>query len=251
MIADLLLGIAICSLFASLIPACYLDYRYRRIPVPTWKFAALVGIPCSFLSFLIRLLTGTVPVESIPVLIGLALGAVVVAFVLGHLEIFGGADSIAIIIVVLTMFYFPVTNSMFLFAFVNNTVVVCLLIFGLILLKNLGERNYRDLTWRQAVLMLTGTKIPFSHFTTYHGIVLETITEEDGVVTRRFVDVMKNLRVDRDRFTTAIAASDEAERYQQAGTVWVMYILPFIIPITIGLAITLGTGDVVQILLHR
>ena len=98
--------------------------------------------------------------------------------------------------------------------------------------------------------MFVGTKIPFTHFTTYHGIVLEEVTAEDGVLSRRFMDFSRNFRMERDRFTTAIAASDQADLYRQAEKVWVMYVLPFIIPITAGLAVTLGVGDVVQILLH-
>ncbi|MDD4464838.1 MAG: A24 family peptidase C-terminal domain-containing protein, partial [Desulfobacterales bacterium] len=68
--------------------------------------------------------------------------------------------------------------------------------------------------------------------------------------SRRFMDFSRNFRMERDRFTTAIAASEQADLYRQAGKVWVMYVMPFIIPITAGLAVTLGVGDVVQILLH-
>lgn len=250
MIADLLLGASVCSLFASLIPACYRDYRYRKIPVATWKFAAMVGIPLSFASFLIRVVTGSISPDAVPMLVGIALVAAAAAFALGYIEVFGGADSIAIIIIVLTLFYVPIANSLFVFAFINNTVIVCLLIFLAIFAKNVVERNYRDLSIRQFPLMFVGTKIPFAHFTTYHGIVLEEVTAEDGALSRRFMDFSRNFRMERDRFTTAIAASEQANLYRQAGKVWVMYVLPFIIPITAGLAVTLGVGDVVQILLH-
>jgi len=210
----------------------------------------MVGIPLSFASFLIRVVTGSISPDAVPMLVGIALVAAAAAFALGYIEVFGGADSIAIIIIVLTLFYVPIANSLFVFAFINNTVIVCLLIFLAIFAKNVVERNYRDLSIRQFPLMFVGTKIPFAHFTTYHGIVLEEVTAEDGALSRRFMDFSRNFRMERDRFTTAIAASEQADLYRQAGKVWVMYVLPFIIPITAGLAVTLGVGDVVQILLH-
>lgn len=210
----------------------------------------MVGIPLSFAAFLLYVVTGTIRPDAIPFLVGIALFVAAAAFALGYIEVFGGADSIAIIIIVLTLFYLPISNSLFVIAFVNNTTVVCLLIFMAIFVKNVVERNYRDLSLRQFPLMFIGTKISFSHFTTYHGIVLEEFGEENGVLTRRFMDASRNIRMERDRFTTAIAASDQADMYRQTEKVWVMYILPFIIPITAGLAVTLVTGDVVQILLR-
>ncbi len=141
MIADLLLGASVCSLFASLIPACYLDYRYRKIPVATWKFAAMVGIPISFASFLLRIVTGAISPDTIPMLVGIALVVAAAAFALGYIEVFGGADSIAIIIIALTLFYVPVSHSLFVFALINNTVIVCVLIFVAIFIKNVVERT--------------------------------------------------------------------------------------------------------------
>jgi preflagellin peptidase FlaK len=208
------------------------------------------GNSISFASFLLRIVTGAISPDTIPMLVGIALVVAAAAFALGYIEVFGGADSIAIIIIALTLFYVPVSHSLFVFASSTTTVIVCVLIFVAIFIKNVVERNYRDLSIRQFPLMFVGTKIPFAHFTTYHGIVLEEVTAEDGALSG-------GLWISRGTSgwsgTGSRPQSPRVNRrtcIDRRRKVWVMYVLPFIIPITAGLAVTLGVGDVVQILLH-
>jgi len=82
---------------------------------------------------------------------------------------------------------------------------------------------------------------------------MEDITEKNGVIERRFIGFSeaigrmirnqgrvytKDLRERPERFKKELAL------YEKAGTVWISYAVPFIIPITAGLITALVFGDI-------
>jgi preflagellin peptidase FlaK len=84
------------------------------------------------------------------------------------------------------------------------------------------------------------------------GFVMEDFEEEKGTVSRKFIGFWdsirrmytgegriytKDLREHPEEFTSELAL------YRKAGTVWISYAVPFIIPITAGLVTAIIAGD--------
>lgn len=144
MIADILMVISIVCVFVSLIPACISDYKTRLVDPKIWRSAAYIGIPCGIFAFILKLINNEIIVPSLILLLGLVLLVLLVTVALATIKdpfhnppkcsqcsytfkkksdiikcpkcsyvsaksILGGADMIAIDIIILTSFYISQT----------------------------------------------------------------------------------------------------------------------------------------------
>jgi preflagellin peptidase FlaK len=84
------------------------------------------------------------------------------------------------------------------------------------------------------------------------GFVMEDFTETKGTVERKFIgfwDSLRRMRSDEGRIYTKDLREhpEEFEKelglYKKAGTVWISYAVPFIVPITAGLITAIVCGD--------
>lgn len=144
MIADILMVISIVCVFVSLVPACISDYKTRLVDPKIWRPAAYIGIPCGIFAFILKLINNEIIVPSLILLLGLVLLVLLVTVALATIKdpfhnppkcsqcsytfkkksdiikcpkcsyvsaksILGGADMIAIDIIILTSFYISQT----------------------------------------------------------------------------------------------------------------------------------------------
>jgi len=81
---------------------------------------------------------------------------------------------------------------------------------------------------------------------------MEDIQEHDGVIQRRFLGIRDAIRDafkgNRRLYTRDLRVNPEEHReeldlYARAGHVWISYGVPFIVPITAGMASALVLGD--------
>jgi hypothetical protein len=244
MIVTLLFLFVIGGVLLSLIPACISDFKSRRIPVGYWKPAAYVAIPVSFIMFVVRLISGDVDIGLIAPMVMSAIIVIIIALLCGYFELFGGADSIAISIIALTSFHFGKTtyvdDSMyFMTAFMGYFILISIVIYGLIIGKNIVSRAIFDLPPGHRILGCIATRIPFAWFKWYHGVVMETVGEQGN---RSFLPLNRSTFTSERYLTTTIYAHQDepwAIQYRDTDAVWVSCLVPFIIPITIAYCITL------------
>jgi len=235
--------IIVCVLI-SLIPASISDYRTRTVPVSLWKPAAYVSVPLSFVVFGINVFTGVVPFDQVGILVIAALATIAIAIFFGMINVFGGADSIAISIIALTTFGMGVS---YIIGFLINMAIICVAIVVGVFVLNMVDRALDDIDGRW-YLMFIARRLPITSFGSYHGILLEEVWEDGDVVNRSFVRPPSRF-VGNERTTSDIAKDDELMRiYGYAEKIWVMYIIPFIIPITISYIVTLVYGNLLGFL---
>lgn len=174
MIADGLMYISILCVFTSLIPACISDYKTRTVDPKIWRYAAFVGIPCAIIAFCLKLITNEIIVPSLILSIASVLLVVIITIVISSVKdplynpktcerchsalttksdiekcpkchyvnakaILGGADMIAINIILITSFYISQTFIMtFVFSFIIASVIT--IIISMIQTKSLIYR---------------------------------------------------------------------------------------------------------------
>ena len=173
----------------------------------------------------------------------------------GLREFFGGADAWVLIFITLCIPLFPVEpffgyNPL---KFLPFTVLIDALLLNLIaplgiFLMNVAKRNRAPFS-----IMFLGFPVKGEKIQNSWGFVMEVIEEENGIIKRRFVGFWKmlwnllkgegrgvytkDLRQHPDEFASELAM------YRKAGTVWISYAVPFIIPITAGLITATIFGD--------
>jgi len=166
MIADILTIISIICVFASLIPACVSDYKTRLIDPKIWRPAAYIGIPCGIFAFIIKLINSELVVPSLILLLGSVIAVLLVTVALATIRdpfykpvrcenctyiftkdldrvecphckhinarsILGGADMIAIDIILLTSFYIsPSFIPTLIFSMVVSSIITIIIIIG-------------------------------------------------------------------------------------------------------------------------
>jgi preflagellin peptidase FlaK len=176
-------------------------------------------------------------------------------YFIGLRNFFGGADTWALIFITVCIPLFPVEpffgyNPI---KFLPFTVLINSLLINLvaplgIFLMNAAKRN-----WAPFPIMFLGFPVKGEKIQNSWGFVMEVIEEENGIIKREFVgfwkmlwDLLKNkkrgvytkdLREQPEEFSAELAI------YKKAGTVWISYAVPFIIPITAGLITAIVFGD--------
>jgi len=175
MIANILMYISIVCVFASLIQACISDYKTRNVDPKIWGYAAYIGIPLSIAAFILKLIGDEIVLPSLIISIASVLIVIIITIIIANIKdplynptscekcnciftqksdiikcpncnhvnaksILGGADMIAIDIIMLTSFYLSLTFiPLFIFSFSVSSIII----MGIIYIKTRDLINYR------------------------------------------------------------------------------------------------------------
>lgn len=250
MILSLPLVLSALLVLGTFLYACWQDLKTRTIYAVTW-YPAAVGCGIFIIWF-------WVDSFSAPWAMYVFLTSVFIALLMAgftYFGLFGVADGKAMIllslVVPVTPFAAWIFPSLSLSSLVNGA-VFALIVPVVFLIRNLASKNTAPF-W----LMCSGKPVPGDSITKYFGFVSEDITEENGVISRKFSRAhssiralrtqsdmsIRNLREDPDTYASKL------ELYAKAGNVWISYGVPFMIPITIGYVFALFGFSLVDILL--
>jgi hypothetical protein len=175
MIADILMYVSIMCVFISLIPACISDYKTRTVDPKIWRPAAFIGIPLGILAFCLKLIGNEIIVPSLILSIASVLVVIVITIAIANVKdplynpksceqchyiftkktdvdkcpkcnymnakaILGGADMIAIDIILITSFYI---SQIFIMTFVASFVITSIVTIMILMVKAKSLVNYR------------------------------------------------------------------------------------------------------------
>lgn len=170
--------ISIISVFLSLIPACLSDWKTRTISVSTWNVAAYIGIPCGIFAFLIKLINQEIVIPSLILTLCVVVLFIIVTVILANIKdplysqavcskcgnpiltptdldkcpkcnytnaksVLGGADMIALDIIIITSFYMFNFIQIFLFMFIISIILSLILILIYNYIYNYNILEYR------------------------------------------------------------------------------------------------------------
>jgi hypothetical protein len=175
MIADILMYISVICVFASLVPACISDYKTRTVDPKLWRYAAYFGIPIGIIAFILKLLSNEIILPSLILSIASVLIVILITVAAAHIRdpfynpsrckecnhllntkkdlfncpncnyenaksILGGADMIAIDIILLTSFYI---SQLFIITFAFSFSIASAILILILVLKTKDFKNYR------------------------------------------------------------------------------------------------------------
>jgi hypothetical protein len=175
MIADILMYVSIICVFISLIPACISDYKTRTVDPKIWKPAAFIGIPISILAFCLKLIGNEIIIPSLILSIASVLIVIIITIAIANVKdplynpktceqchytftkksdvdkcpkcnymnakaILGGADMIAIDIILITSFYISQT---FIMTFVASFIIASIVTIVILMVQAKSLVNYR------------------------------------------------------------------------------------------------------------
>jgi len=177
-----------------------------------------------------------------------------VFYLFGRMHFFGGADAWALIFISFCIPTFPFTPLLgnpplgFLaFSVLINALILNMIAPLGIFIMNVIRKNRAPLMY-----MFFGFPVKGDRIQDEWGFVMEDFSEKKGQVSRKFVGFWesigrmysgegrvytKDLREHPEEFLKELAI------YRRAGTVWISYAVPFIIPITAGLITAIVFGD--------
>ncbi len=248
-------AIALTLLYASV-----LDLRERRVPFKTWYPMLFIALPMAVLTY--AELFG----DSVRFASGLLFLSVMLCgfyyFASAYLHLFGGADAWAMIFITACIPLFPVEPyaGYPIIAFFPLSVMVNAVLLNLvtplgIFAVNCFRRNRGPLRYLFVGFPVSGDTIQDEF-----GFVMEEFTEdEDGTVTRRYLSfteaIKRMIRGERRLYTRDFKRNpeeykEELRLYRKAGTVWISYGVPFILPICAGFISAIFIGDIMTILIR-
>jgi len=245
------------ALIITLIYGCREDIRERAVPVVMWYPAVAIGIP--MLIWFWYSVAEAGDLRMMMPLIPLMLFFVVAFYLFTRFNLMGMADTKALILITVLIPCFPfvpVTGYpvfgfppyVFLpFSVLFNAVVINLILPVVFFVMNVIRGNRAPLAY-----LFLGFPVQGSTIEDQFGIVMEEFTEVNGELQRKFIGVraaIKDLVSGGKRvYTKSLKEHPEKYRkelalYRKAGTVWISYGVPFLIPITGGLISALFLGD--------
>jgi preflagellin peptidase FlaK len=177
-------------------------------------------------------------------------------YIFSMTNVMGGADICALIFIAVLIPLFPVTptwdySPLFPFPFVVliNALILNLFIPGIIYLINIRKGNYAPFPY-----MFLGFPVESQDLTNSFGFIMEDVKEmEEGQIQKRYISIrtaLKNTISKKNRIYTKDLKqhpekyTKELALFQKAGTIWISYGVPFIIPITAGLITAIIFGDI-------
>jgi len=177
-----------------------------------------------------------------------------VFYIFGRMHLFGGADAWALIFIAFAVPVFPFTPLLgnpplgFLaFSTLINALILNLVAPLGIFLVNIIRGNRAPLMYLFFGFPVSGNAIQKEW-----GFVMEEFEEKNGVVSRKFIgfrDAIRRMYAGEGRVYTKDLREHPGEftrelaMYRKAGTVWISYAVPFIIPITAGFVTAVVFGD--------
>ncbi|MDD3622622.1 MAG: A24 family peptidase C-terminal domain-containing protein [Methanofollis sp.] len=258
MILSLLVASA--AVLITLLYASVLDHRERRVPFKTWYPMLAVAFPSVLFFYASLILGGDMRIAIYFVALSLIFSVVFYTF--GCLHLFGGADAWALIFLSACIPAFPLDPifgmpplGFFPFTVLTNALILNLAAPLILFLKNAVNQDFAPFPY-----MFLGYPVDGAQIRDHYGFVMEEIEEEsDGSLTRRFLRIRDSLRRtikggERRMYTKDLREHPEKYRkelslYRQAGTVWISYAVPFIIPITAGFLTALFIGDLLYMIM--
>jgi preflagellin peptidase FlaK len=175
-------------------------------------------------------------------------------YIFARMHLFGGADAWALIFISFCLPMFPFTPLLGNppLGFLSFSVFINALLLNLIapigiFIMNVIRKNRAPLMY-----MFFGFPVNGDRIQNEWGFVMEDFEEKKGTVSRKFVgfwDSIKRMYSGEGRVYTKDLREHPEEfqkelaLYRRAGTVWISYAVPFIIPITAGLITAIIFGD--------
>ncbi|NYT05762.1 MAG: peptidase A24 [Methanomicrobiales archaeon] len=246
------LAIASVAIGITLIYASYRDIRERRVPFRTWYPMLVIAAPLAAWTY-ISLIATDVRIASAYILVVAAFCALFYFFA-AYLHLFGGADAWALIFITACIPLFPFEPAYGYppFAFFPMSVLVNAMILNLatplcIFGYNLLKGNRAPFPYPFLGFPVDGARIEEAF-----GFVMEEFSDDNGVLQRRFLSLRHAIRRmiagERRMYTRDLKRFPDEYRtelslYRRAGTVWISYGVPFMIPITAGFLTALIMGD--------
>jgi archaeal preflagellin peptidase FlaK len=177
-----------------------------------------------------------------------------VFYTFGRMHLFGGADAWALIFISLCVPTFPFTPisgipplGFLAFSALINALLLNLVAPIAIFVINLFRGNRAPLMY-----MFFGFPVRGDEIQKEWGFVMEDFVEKNGVVSRKFIgfwDAIRRMYIGEGRVYTKDLRehpeeyTEELTQYRKAGTVWISYAVPFIIPIMAGFVSAIIFGD--------
>jgi preflagellin peptidase FlaK len=184
-----------------------------------------------------------------------------VFYTFGRMHLFGGADAWALIFVAFAVPIFPIPPvfgtpplGFLAFSVLINALLLNLVTPVGIFLVNVVRGNRAPFMY-----MFFGFPVKGDAIQNEWGFVMEDFEEKDGVVSRKFIrfwDAIHRMYAGEDRVYTKDLRehpeefTGELAMYRKAGTVWISYAVPFIIPITAGFVTAIIFGDILLTLMN-
>jgi len=171
-----------------------------------------------------------------------------------RMHFFGGADAWAFIFISFCVPTFPFTpllgNTPL--GFLAFSVLINALLLNLIAPLGIFAINIIRGNRAPLMYMFFGFPVKGENIQQEWGFVMEDFEDKKGTVSRKFIgffDSIGRMYADEDRVYTKDLREHpekftaELAMYKKAGTVWISYAVPFIIPITAGLISAILFGD--------
>lgn len=246
------LTISMIAVLVTFFYASFLDIRERRVPFRTWYPMLAIGLPAAIWFYFSLMLGG----EWMPAIFFLLLTGIfsLIFYLFAIFHLFGGADAWALIFIAICLPMFPFEPYLgypplgyFPFTVLTNAVILNLAAPIIIFLMNVFRGRKAPLPY-----LFLGFPVPGNEITHAFGYVMEEISEKNGEIQRKFIPIGSSLRSllrgDRRLYTRDLAIhpenyAQEIAIFRQAGSVWISYGVPFIVPITAGLITALLAGD--------
>lgn len=177
-----------------------------------------------------------------------------VFYLFGRMHLFGGADAWALIFISFCIPTFPFTPLLGItpLGFLAFSVLINALLLNLAAPLGIFAINIIRGNRAPLMYMFFGFPVKGENIQQEWGFVMEDFKDKKGSVSRKFIGFWdsirrmyagegrvytKDLREHPEEFTAELAV------YKKAGTVWISYAVPFIIPITAGLITAIIFGD--------
>jgi preflagellin peptidase FlaK len=184
-----------------------------------------------------------------------------VFYLFARMHLFGGADAWALIFISFCIPTFPFTPlfGMPPLGFLSFSVLINALVLNLVTPIGIFFMNCIRRNRAPVMYMFFGFPVSGERIRDEWGFVMEDIEERKGIINRRFIgfwDSVRRMYTNEGRVYTK-DLREHPEKYQKelamyrsAGSVWISYAVPFIIPITAGLVTALVFGDLLFALMN-
>jgi len=248
------LGISAAAVTCTFLYASLRDIHERRVPFRSWYPLLAVAVPMT-VWFYLSLLTGGLWSLAAYFLI-LTVIFSVIFYVFAWINLFGGADAWALIFLCLALPTFPMEplSGVPPLGFLPFTVLVNSLILNLFTPLVIFSWNATHGRFGPFPYNFLGFPVPAEDLPGTFGFIMEDIeVGENGQVRRRFVrlgEAIRRMVSGKGRIYTKDLRNhpseyvQEMEAYKKAGTVWISYGIPFLVPLTAGLISALVYGDI-------
>ena len=253
------LAISAAAVTATLLYASWRDVRERRVPFRTWYPMLAAGLPAS--AFFYITLASAGDWQLVAALLALTALCASAFYLFAVLHLFGGADAWALIFLAACIPLFPIEpwtgyppTVFFPFSVLVNALILNLLAPAGIFMFNLWKGNRAPIPY-----LFMGFPVEGSAIRDSFGFVMEEITEDEGVISRRFIGIRNSLaatlRGERKRYTKELRDHPEEYKselnlYSRAGKIWISWGVPFMVPIPGGMLTALFSGDILYSILR-